>query len=1060
MQQLFGIPLDTLSVILAVATVIIIVSVAVMACTQRIFFTIGVRNIPRRRLQMVLIVFALMLSTTLLSSTLATGDVVNGTVQSVTVDNLGDVDEIVEGSRSPFFDDFVYYRLANHAKRNPDIAAVGAAMVENDLLIADVTSRQVRSKVTGLGIIPNSETGFGGMQQVNGTQRLRIASLEQNEVYLNSMLAQLLNARTGDTLYLYAQRWRGQRYTLHVQGIVANGGLAGTKPSILTPASTFRAIEHRHDDITQVYIANRGGGGIKGVGLSDRVTEAIEEGLPGGLLVRQAKADSVQASQQAQDIFARIFALFCLFALSIGLLLIFLIFVLLAAERRAEMGMARAIGVQRGHLVLMFLFEGTIYDLIASFIGLTVGISVGALLIYYLGPVLSQIGFPLTLTFQPRSLVIAYCLGVIFTFGSVAISSWLVSRMTIVDALRNLPESERAHTTLTDITIRLAKRWRQPIKATQRISIVAQQLPEMLFELIRTLVMVGVLPLVAGYWLVQYGLQNTEILPFSLGISLLLLGGGLLLKTGVERILLRFGIDKKRLLYRIFAAVVGLSILAYWGLPFDTLAQFGLPRFEGGIEVFFIAGSMMVIGAVWAMVANAELIVVPLLKLCSWFPRLHLTARLASSYPLHHRFRTGLTLLMFSLVIFAMTVMSVITNAMQNTYTNIDVQTGGYDIQAIGYFKPITDIRAELASRGIDPKKFAAIGVRTTTVTGAIQPNAPAPAWRIYPTQVVDGGFLQGYGLNLVGRAKGFSSDKAVWQALQSHPNYALIDDDALPYPPNYLPPVYDPTAPPPDAAGSPKDPPGLDSYYAFSMNGIYQGDTSFSPQTVWVTDEQKRALKLTIIGVVDNSDSNHFGLYVNHALYGNVTVDPEHPDTQAYYFKVAPGQDKRALALALGSAFLDHGLETTVLEDAVWQQRGPRILISDVLLGMVGMVLLLGVAALAIIGTRAVIERRQQIGMLRALGSGRRLIQSAFLCEAFLVGCIGSLLGLGLGLILARNIFAVDFFEQFNTSLVFSVPWEQLGTIIGFALVASLLAALLPAWQAGRITPTEALHY
>jgi len=33
------------------------------------------------------------------------------------------------------------------------------------------------------------------------------------------------------------------------------------------------------------------------------------------------------------------------------------------------MGMARAIGVQRGQLVLMFLFEGTVYDLIASFIG-------------------------------------------------------------------------------------------------------------------------------------------------------------------------------------------------------------------------------------------------------------------------------------------------------------------------------------------------------------------------------------------------------------------------------------------------------------------------------------------------------------------------------------------------------------------------------------------------------------------------------------------------------------------------------------------------------------------
>jgi len=120
----------------------------------------------------------------------------------------------------------------------------------------------------------------------------------------------------------------------------------------------------------------------------------------------------------------------------------------------------------------------------------------------------------------------------------------------------------------------------------------------------------------------------------------------------------------------------------------------------------------------------------------------------------------------------------------------------------------------------------------------------------------------------------------------------------------------------------------------------------------------------------------------------------------------------------------------------------------------------LLGVAALAITGTRAVIERRQQIGMLRALGCGHRLIQGAFLCESFAVGIIGSLSGVVLGLILASNIFAVNFFEQFHTGLTFTIPWSELGLIVVVALLASLLAALLPAWQAGRVTPTEALRY
>jgi len=147
------------------------------------------------------------------------------------------------------------------------------------------------------------------------------------------------------------------------------------------------------------------------------------------------------------------------------------------------------------------------------------------------------------------------------------------------------------------------------------------------------------------------------------------------------------------------------------------------------------------------------------------------------------------------------------------------------------------------------------------------------------------------------------------------------------------------------------------------------------------------------------------------------------------------------------------------VLEDAIWSVRGPRILLSNVLLGVVGLTLLLGIAALAITGTRAVVERRQQIGMLRALGCRRRLIQGAFLSESFFVGCTGSVLGVILGLILSNNIFAVDFFEQFHTGLIFSVPWNELELIVGVALLASLLAALLPAWQAGRVTPSEALR-
>ena len=1061
MTQLFGVPLDTLTTILVVTAVTIVVAVILLAISNVIFFKIGVRNIPRRRTQMILIVFALMLSTTLLTSVLATGDVMSAAVQSVAIYNLGSVDMVLSGGHGPLgtFDDYVYHRVSQGARNDPDISAVAAALVEPNILLADTTSRQVRSKVTALAIIPGSEQGFGGMQDDVTKKHHSIAELALNEVFLNHTAATLLNARAGDTLYMYSKRWPGKRFPVLVRAIVSDDGLVGQQPYILSQNKTFLQIEGYRDAISQVFIALRSNVDSNGVDISEKVVHDLRRWIPGDVQIHEVKEQGVKASQTADEIFSRIFTLFALFALTIGLLLIFLIFVLLAAERRAEMGMARAIGVQRRHLVFMYVFEGAVYDLIASFIGLLMGAGMGAALVYFLGPILARFNFPLKLVFQPRSMTIAYCLGVIFTFVSVGISAWLVSRMTIVDALRNLPESERPQMSLFEIVTRGFTTIRRALRIANMRRVLSQ-LPETLIELIRGLTRLGILPLLIGSWLLRDGLDSQRIVPFSLGLTLLVVGAGLLLKSGLEWLLLR--LDKPRWIggvHRLFAAVMGLAILGYWALPFDALAQLGLPRFQGGIEVFFIAGAMMIFGAAWALVANAEVFIAPLVRLWSRLPGIQVMARLASSYPLHHRFRTGLSVVMFSMVIFAMTIMAVITSAMQNTYTNISYQTGGYDIQATAYFKGVPDIYSALQQHGIDPNAFSAIGMQSSTTVGVIQPGAPSPAWHIYPAQIVSGGFLQGYGLHLTARAQGFSSDSAVWNALQTHPNYALIDSSALPFRP-FSSAVYDPNAPTAADAGVPNSPPGLDPYYSFSVNGVYQGDSTFAPTPVWVAGfQQNTAMKLTIIGVVDNGDSAHYGLYISWAAYHSILYDPNNPEDITYYFKVAPGQDKRALALQLGSAFLDNGLETTVLEDAVWSLRGPRILLSNVLIGIVGLTLLLGVAALAITGTRAVVERRQQIGMLRALGCRRLLVQGAFLFEAFFVGCLGSALGLILGLVLAKNIFAVNFFEQFNTDLVFTIPWQELGMIVGFALLAALLAALLPAWQAGRVAPTDALR-
>jgi putative ABC transport system permease protein len=230
-------------------------------------------------------------------------------------------------------------------------------------------------------------------------------------------------------------------------------------------------------------------------------------------------------------------------------------------------------------------------------------------------------------------------------------------------------------------------------------------------------------------------------------------------------------------------------------------------------------------------------------------------------------------------------------------------------------------------------------------------------------------------------------------------------------------------------------------------------------PTPVWIAAvDGGRATKVTIIGVIDSRAYQTYGLFVNErtlAAAGAPAVAPS-----SYYFRTKAGLNVEREKRRLESAFLDHGLEATVIGDEILRNQGPRMLVSGMLEGFVGLTLCMGVAALGLIAVRAVVERRQQIGMMRALGVRRWTIGASLLIEASLVALLGSVAGVALGLILCRNLFASNFFEQYRTGMLFVVPWDQLVAVVLIAYGASLLTTIAPAWQATRIVPAEALRY
>jgi putative ABC transport system permease protein len=138
---------------------------------------------------------------------------------------------------------------------------------------------------------------------------------------------------------------------------------------------------------------------------------------------------------------------------------------------------------------------------------------------------------------------------------------------------------------------------------------------------------------------------------------------------------------------------------------------------------------------------------------------------------------------------------------------------------------------------------------------------------------------------------------------------------------------------------------------------------------------------------------------------------------------------------------------------------------VFDSLLGIFGS-LALAVATLGIVNTlvMAILERRREIGVLKALGAADTDVQQLFFVEAGVMGFFGGLLGVGLGWLLGRAItVGTNLYlkrQNLNSIDLSSVPWWLVIGGLLFAVLVSLAAGLYPASRAAKLNPIDALRY
>jgi putative ABC transport system permease protein len=985
--KLFGIPVGSLAVVLAAVLALVLGGIAGLALRNRVFLRLGVRNARRRPGRSALIVIGLMLGTTIITAALATGDTMSQTIRSSALTALGRTDEVVAaqgvsaelatgagGTDSRYFPEG-YAALVARAGRG--VIAAATPVIVEPVAVQDLASRQTEPRVTLFAAPPTSHA-LGAIRA--GGSTVSLASFRSGEIYLNAAGAEKLGAKAGDSLRVLTGN---STRTYRVRAVVRYQGGATDGAGLLLPLAAAQHLLHQPGLVRAIMVVNR-----EGVLQTDAVVARLKPAVtPLDLEVDKTKQDALETADTAGASFMSLFTTFGSFSIAAGILLIFLIFVMLASERRGELGIARAVGTRRRHLIQMFVYEGVAYDLIAAAVGALLGVAVAEGMVMMIASAFgSTTDLHITYAVEPASIVLAYSLGVLLTFVVVSFSAWRVSRMNIVTAIRNLPEP--------------------PVKHERR----------------RRRLLLAVAGVTFGGLLAVAGVRTKDAVALGLGVSLLILSAVPLLRL--------LGLPE-----RLTHTGAGLALVAWFVLPV-TRWLFGAMKVN--FSIFVLGGLMIVIGATWTIMYNADILLGVVGSTLGRVKSLAPVLRMAMAYPLRGLFRTGVTLAMFTLVVFTLVVGATTTGSFVHAVDNVGTFGGGFDVRATtSPAAPIVDMRQAIArAPGLRPTDFRLVSSESALPIKVRQPGTGAKE-ESYIVNGADAAFLTHTTYGLATHARGYSSAAAVWRAVRDHPGLAVVDPYVVPRKANWGTPVT-----------------------KFRLSGFYIEDKTFTPVRIVVRDPQTdTSVKLTVIGVLpDSAPQLMAGIWTSQRTLTHAFGDRALPTTQLFVLQA--GVDPKATAAKLESAFLANGMQADSMKKLLADAVGASLTFDRLIMGFMGLGLIVSVAALGVITTRAVVERRQQIGVLRAIGFRRGMVQLSFIIESSFIALTSILVGTGLGLAVAYNVIGDSRSTPSWEHMAFTVPWVTLSAIFVAVYAVALVTTLVPAVRASRIYPAEALRY
>ena len=600
---------------LLIVLMICVAVVAFLVIGRPVLRRLAARQLSRRPAEAFIVIAGALLGTTMIVASLVVGDSLDRSVRQTAYDVLGPIDETVRISSV----DIAEQALArlDGLRNQPDVD--GTLVARQDLAAATHGSGSARVAAPRVVV---TELDFGQAARFGGIGQsgLEVPDPGPRRVVVNSNLADALGVAVGDrvTFHLYSKP-----HAFTVSRIVPSTGVAGSgigaavnRDAFFTPGVlTSAAAGSDAQPSTVVFVSNRGGV-ESGADLTTSVVRTIHTSLGDlaskGAVVAQPKKEVLDAAARTGDQLGSLFLFIASFSIIAGVMLLVNVFVMLADERRGQLGMLRAIGMRRRRLTGEFALEGAAYGAVAAVLGVGLGVLIARAVVVIAVTILN--GFErgdnkLAIVFATRweSLFNGVAAGFIIAFLAVVLTSIRIARGNIIAAIRDLPPNTGG----------------RPRRRLTLVSAVA--------TLLLTVAAVPVLAASNGV--------GTYLLP------------ALAVVAAIP--LLRLVLSQRTAITGVAGAVL------LWGLT----AHLVRPHMydDATSAPYVVMGTMLSFAAVVLITLHQRLLLRPARPIVDRPGETGLLARLAVTYPTARPFRTGATLGMYCIVVLVIVLLAQIS---------------------------------------------------------------------------------------------------------------------------------------------------------------------------------------------------------------------------------------------------------------------------------------------------------------------------------------------------------------------------------------------------------------